>query len=133
MKTPQTSFQNEVTTIITVDLKSIIFFPELLLLFFYFFLFFNFLKFFYWENVVYNITFLVKLFLVLQDVWNKVMRHQRPYRSELVLQAFYFDRKYLTIDYFLCLSHCISLGGRDYIILLVCYFCNRYFSCTHGL
>ena len=35
-------------------------------------------------NVVYTITFPVKLFLVLHDIWNKVMKYQRPYRSASV-------------------------------------------------
>ena len=26
-----------------------------------------------------------KVFLVLQDIWNEVMKYQRPYRSALVL------------------------------------------------
>ena len=38
-----------------------------------------------WENVVYIITFLVKFFLVLQDIQNEVMKHQHLYRSALVL------------------------------------------------
>ena len=46
------------------------------------------------ENVVYTITFLVKL----QDIWNEVMKHQRPYRSALVLYTSYLDPKYLAID-----------------------------------
>ena len=37
-----------------------------------------------WENVVYTTTFLVKFSLVLQDIWNEVMKHQRPYKSALV-------------------------------------------------
>ena len=38
-----------------------------------------------WENVVYTITFLVKFFLMLQSIRNKVMKHQCPYGSALVL------------------------------------------------
>ena len=34
-----------------------------------------------WENMVHTITFLVKLFLALQDIWEKVMKQQHPYRS----------------------------------------------------
>ena len=52
-----------------------------------------------WENVVDIITFLVKFFLVLQDICNEVMEHQRPYRSALVLQMLYFDLKYLEIEW----------------------------------
>ena len=39
-----------------------------------------------------------KPFLVLQDIWNEVMKIQRPYISALVLWTSYFDPKYLAID-----------------------------------
>ena len=39
-----------------------------------------------WENAVYTIIFLVIFFLVLQDTWSEVMKHQRPYKSALVFQ-----------------------------------------------
>ena len=51
-----------------------------------------------WEIVVYTVTFLVIFLLVLQDIWNKVMKHQCPYKSALVLQTSYCDPKYLAID-----------------------------------
>ena len=37
------------------------------------------------KNVIYTIAFLKKLVLVLQDIWDEVMKHQRSYRSSLVL------------------------------------------------
>ena len=39
-----------------------------------------------------------KVFLVLQNVWNEVMKHQSPYRSALVMQTSYFDPRYLEKD-----------------------------------
>ena len=40
-----------------------------------------------------------KVFFVLQNISNKVMKHQRLYKSAVVLQTSYFEPKYLAIDY----------------------------------
>ena len=53
-----------------------------------------------WEHIDQTITFLIKIFLVQQDIQNEAMKHQRPYRYALVFQMSYFDPKYLAIRYF---------------------------------
>ena len=40
-----------------------------------------------------------KVFFVLQNISNKVMKHQRLYKSAMVLQTSYFEPKYLAVDY----------------------------------
>ena len=58
------------------------------------------IKFIIWEHIDQTITFLIKIFLVQQDIQNEAMKHQRPYRYALVFQMSYFDPKYLAIRYF---------------------------------
>ena len=97
------------------------------------------------ENVVYPITFVVKFFLMLHDIWNEVMKHKLPCRSALVLQKSWLWPKilgnrlgvltsvFIAIDYFFrCHKSTFNLKNhkcifKDFFLLLRIYLHRNYF------
>ena len=92
------------------------------------------------ENVVYPITFVVKFFLMLHDIWNEVMKHKLPCRSALVLQKSWLWPKilgnrlgvltsvFIAIDYFFrCHKSTFNLKNHKCIFKdFFCYYASTY-------